>query len=86
MLASSLSHPDNTVFQIRFEWNVFRMTKESMSFPTQAQITDLLIAWGDGDQAALERLSRWSMTSCAEWRPSIFAENALITRSNLRHW
>lgn len=27
-----------------------------MSFPTQAQITDLLIAWGDGDQAALERL------------------------------
>lgn len=27
-----------------------------MSFPTQAQITDLLIAWGDGDQGALERL------------------------------
>ena len=27
-----------------------------MSLPTQAQITDLLIAWGDGDQAALERL------------------------------
>ena len=27
-----------------------------MSPPTQAQITDLLIAWGDGDQAALERL------------------------------
>jgi RNA polymerase sigma factor (TIGR02999 family) len=27
-----------------------------MSLPTQAQITDLLVAWGDGDQAALERL------------------------------
>ena len=27
-----------------------------MSLPTQAQITDLLVAWGDGDQTALERL------------------------------
>jgi len=27
-----------------------------MSPPTKAQITDLLVAWGDGDEAALERL------------------------------
>ncbi len=27
-----------------------------MSSPTKAQITDYLVAWGDGDQAALDRL------------------------------
>jgi RNA polymerase sigma factor (TIGR02999 family) len=44
-----------------------------MSFPTQSQITDLLVAWGDGDETALERLF-----------PLVYDELRRLAAANLR--
>ena len=54
--------------------------------PRLRQITALLLAWNQGDQTALEKLTRWSIRSCTGWPVAIWGASAPATRCKPRHW
>jgi hypothetical protein len=57
-----------------------------MPASTPRQLTELLIAWSDGDQQALDELSRSSTTNCATSRGGTCAASGRATPSRPRRW